>query len=103
MGWELRNGNWYYYRKHQINGISYSQYIGRGPIAERIAELDAQAKTDHQRRQEQHRYIMERLEQADRQFKRAINASHQRAANALRPQGLHEHRGEWRQRHDAIS
>ena len=40
MGWELRNGNRYYYQKARSGNRVRSIYVGRGDIAELSATID---------------------------------------------------------------
>ena len=44
MAWELRDGNWYYYRPHRCGNRVYREYIGTGPEAERAARVDAERR-----------------------------------------------------------
>ncbi len=41
MGWEERNGSYYYYKKTKVDGKVLSEYIGRGEFAEIISQIDA--------------------------------------------------------------
>ena len=40
MGWEERPGGLYYYRKERVDGKVRSVYVGTGPLAEAVAQLD---------------------------------------------------------------
>ena len=63
MAWENRGNNRYYYRKSWENGTCVSQYIGTGPLAQAIDDLEQltqqQAQFERQLWQAEQRQIDE--------------------------------------------
>ena len=98
MSWEERSGKRYYYRKRRIGKRVVSEYIGRGPQAESVAETDALARADRADRRA--RWQAERNRQAD--IDRLVDAvcglTRTAVWDALRAAGYHQHKGQWRKR-----
>jgi hypothetical protein len=44
MGWEIRGGKRYYYRKRWAAGRVVSEYVGHGPVVELVAQYEALEK-----------------------------------------------------------
>lgn len=99
MAWEERNGRSYYYQKVRQDGRIVSRYIGAGPIAQQIAQLDvirkeraALAREEALRRRAELRALASippELEQALAEARRATAA-------ALTGAGFHRHKRQWR-------
>jgi hypothetical protein len=49
VGWEIRRGNFYYYRKRRVNGRVRSIYFGSGLRAQIAAQQDERAKAERER------------------------------------------------------
>ena len=99
MSWESRGDSGRYYtRSHKRDGRITREYIGRGELAELIAQRDVlkrqQRRAELAQRRKQ-RAADERLDAALGEFCRLAEA----AAHAeLLAAGNHPHRGEWRKR-----
>src|SRR5262245_46480332 len=98
MGWELRGGRRYYYRKKRQVGHVRSEYVGRGLVGELCAAADEQERWEQARRQEVDRRTRHAEAEIDRQlddfeslFAGVIDAT-------LRAAGLHNHKGQWRKK-----
>ena len=56
MGWELRRGKQYYYRRKRVNGRSVKEYVGPGARGEQaaaeVALRKAKKRAEHRRREE---------------------------------------------------
>lgn len=103
MGWEERNGNYYYYRKVRVEGTVKSKYVGRGPFAEAIAEIDQLQR--EKRRMEQlsrkkRRECMQKQVRAVEKARRVVRMI--RDATFL-ANGYHNHKGQWRKRRGATN
>ncbi len=98
MGWEMRKGRLYYYRKERRGGRVVSRYVGEGEEAETMAA--AQAEMARERLAEQRRARAEREEeqQTDRQVEELCELADAMAAGTLVLAGYHPHKGQWRRR-----
>ena len=98
MGWEIRNGNRYYYRKRWYNGTCISEYVGRGFLAEAIATLE---QLDQERqRLTRITWQQERVEikTVDRQIDELCSHIRTITRAVLRATGHHRHKGQWRKK-----
>jgi len=46
MAWEKRGDNLYYYRKKRHGRQVTSDYVGGGPLAQRLSELDQEEREE---------------------------------------------------------
>ena len=96
MGWEIRNGSRYYYRKQRFAGRVHSIYVGRGELAVMTATLDAM-----QREQNEAARLKQRSERnASDPLNDSIDAlarlSRTMTEAVLIAGGFHQHRRQWR-------
>jgi hypothetical protein len=97
MGWERG----YYYRVSKVNGRVVRQYVGRGPVAELAARLDAQERGRRRRKALAQRREKSDLDALDADLKALTETADLLACAALLAAGFHQHkRGEWRKRRD---
>lgn len=98
MGWEERNGNWYYYRKHRHGDRVVSEYIGCGEYAMLIARLDylerKMGEDERRVRRIQHDRIVRELK-TFRKIQRDVQLLRDAVLIAS---GYHQHKGQWRKR-----
>jgi hypothetical protein len=97
MGWDRG----FYYRVRKVNGRVVREYVGRGPIAELAAELDAIGR--QQREAERAARVAERaeLEALDAPLDELNDLADLLADAALLAAGYRRHnRGEWRRRRE---
>src|SRR5262249_50655522 len=89
----------YYYRVRKVNGRVRREYVGRGPVAEAVAALDA---ADRERREDHRRQGREDRARSDELAAKVAaldELADLLAAAALAAAGFHRHhRGEWRRR-----
>ena len=100
MAWETRNGTGRYYtRSVKRDGRVCREYIGQGPVAEAIAQLDG---LDRDRREFEHWQQREAERQRSAQDEQVRDFCEQvdlLTRLALVSAGYHQHdRGEWRRR-----
>jgi len=99
MAWEKRHNNTYYYRKHRRpDGSVASQYLGRGPAAERAARLDQTARAQKRaqtRRWQQTKAEIQALETTVDDLLEQINLIRDAALLAA---GCYQHKGQWRKK-----
>ncbi len=101
MAWEARGNNTYYYRKKRLAGKVMSQYVGRGPMAQEIALMDAAARKERYNKVMNIRQQIEEFGSFDRQVSQVSLLVNQAVAGFLIITGFHKHRGQWRRRRDA--
>jgi hypothetical protein len=103
MGWEERNGHYYYYDKIREGGRVVSKYIGKG-IASKLIEA-----TNEQNRWEREELRLERHRQRalDREIDSAIRDCSAQAKVltevVLLASGYHQHKGQWRRKRERKS
>ena len=95
MSWERG----YYYRVRKVNGRVVREYVGRGPLAELIAEADADRRREREARRAASREEKAELEALDAPLNELNEVADLLARAALMAAGFHQHkRGEWRKR-----
>ena len=99
MGWETRKGKGSYYtRSRRVDGRVVREYIGTGPAAEFVADLD---DLDRSKRR---MYLMEfdKERKAQSLIDRIINEETEIVQNltqaVLLVNGYHKHKGQWRKK-----
>jgi hypothetical protein len=100
MAWESRRGRRYYYRKRRIGRKVVTEYLGRGPLADREARRTAKAKA----RQSSQWIELQQLREEQDRLKKQIDEgsrllSHYLAAVML-TNGYHLHKRQWRKQHE---
>lgn len=95
MAWESRHKRQrYYYRKRRVGGRVVSEYVGAGPAAMLIAEMDQIEREDTQeKRAEQLKMLAQDLD-----INQTLDLTIHLAKAALLLAGCHTHKGEWRYR-----
>src|SRR5262245_45941618 len=95
MAWERG----YYYRVRKVGGRVVREYIGRGPAAELIAELDAFERAEKEHRRFDRAAEADRWADLDRRVTAFCELADLMAEAAFLAAGYHRHkRGEWRKR-----
>jgi hypothetical protein len=98
MGWESRQrGGLYYTRSRKENGRVVRKYIGGGPMAVLVAQMDAVDRKERQERAARWREEREELAALDASVNEVAEASDLLVRAALLVSGYRQHnRGEWR-------
>src|SRR5262245_43558276 len=97
MGWERRSSQLYFYRRRRIGGRQVRLYVGRGPLAEVAAGVEAARRRADALGRQQHKQQAQRWADADAALTELIRASDMLLRDALLTLGYHQHhRGEWR-------
>lgn len=100
MAWEERSGRPYYYRSRRVGGRVLKEYVGAGPAAELMADVEEAARQAERARRETEKAERERLEAFDREIDAVCETIELVARAALVEAGYRQHnRGEWRLRH----
>ncbi len=96
MGWELRNGKRYYYRKIRRGQRVVSEYIGASEFAELLSEIDGidrsektYSKTNWKNQKDEVKRLNENIGQLAKIIRGVTRAS-------LLTFGYHPHKGQWR-------
>jgi hypothetical protein len=96
MGWDRGR---YYTRSRKVNGRVRREYVGRGPLGELAAALDALQRAEREAKAAEWRADRERLQGVDKVVSRLDELADLLARAALVAAGYHQHkRGEWRAR-----
>ena len=96
MAWEQRGNGTYYYRKRREEGRVVSEYVGTGPRAVCLAEIDAGRRAEREALREAERREREALRETDRQFDAAGDLIRALMRGALLATGYHTHKRQWR-------
>src|SRR5262245_7488089 len=97
MGWDRG----FYYRVRKVNGRVVREYVGRGPVAELVAQMDALERK--QREAERAAWLAKRaeMEALDASLDELNDLADLLAHAALLAAGFRRHkRGEWRKRRE---
>jgi len=95
-----RNKGKYYVQKTWEGGRCVSRYIGAGPLAEDLEELDALARERRELERKARREERERERKLDAQVKEAGELARALTAAVLLVSGYHTHKGQWRKRRE---
>ena len=96
MGWDQGR---YYTRSRKVNGRVTREYVGRGPLAELVAELDADQRAQREAQRVALRAERVELKDLDAALGRVCQGVDLLARAALVAAGYHQHkRGEWRKK-----
>jgi hypothetical protein len=97
VGWERG----YYYRVRKENGRVVREYVGKGPVANLAAALDAEGRHEREAEYAARRRQRADLAALDAPMKDLNELADLLAKAALLAAGYHQHkRGEWRKRRE---
>ncbi len=100
MGWEQRNGRFYYYEKRREGERVVSTYVGTGSFAEACAVLNESEKQKRRLDREALRQEREALDRQAGQVKDVLDQIRALTHAALIAGGYHMHKGQWRKRRE---
>jgi hypothetical protein len=100
MGWEMRGGKQYYYRKEREGGRVRSVYVGRGETARLIAQLEAMRSDEREGKHISTRMDREQLQEQETEVTRVCAVVETLTAAALLSAGFHTHKRQWRRKRD---
>ena len=100
--WERRDrGGLYYTRSRKVNGRVQREYVGTGPLAELVAEADAEERRRREEVAARRKEERQRLETLLSPLNELNEATEVLARAALLISGYRRHnRGDWRRRRD---
>jgi hypothetical protein len=98
MAWETRGVYGpHYTRSRRVDGRVVREYVGRGPLAESIAQADEAEREAHRLQRQREREELERDRRLDETFSTYSAGVDELLRSALEAAGYHQHkRGEWR-------
>ena len=97
MSWEVRHNGKYYYRRRKTEDGLLREYVGRGPLAEFIADLDILERAERFAQQRQEMGVRRQWQAADLAFRTAHEMLNAVTSTHLRSLGYRRHnRGPWR-------
>ena len=101
MSWGTRNrGGRYYTRSRRVDGRIVREYIGCGPAAAVVAELDRQEREMRKVKAGQKAARKAQDVAIDAQVDEISELANLLARGALLAAGFHHHHGEWRKRRE---
>ena len=98
MSWETRGVYGpYYTRSRRVDGRVVREYVGRGPLADIIAQADEAEREAHRLQRRREREQLEQDRRLDETFSTYSAGVCELLRSALEAAGYHQHkRGEWR-------
>jgi hypothetical protein len=96
MAWERRRAGLYYYRSRRVGRRVVKEYVGRGPGAALVAELDAAERAEREAERKAKAEELEQLLAASEPFADLSVRIEALASDALKVAGYHLHKWEWR-------
>ena len=97
MGWELRNGKRYYYRKIRRGQRVVSEYIGAGEFAELWLELDAFDRVEKTLSRIAWKNEKDEVKKLNKDISQLAKIISGMARASLLTSNYHSHKGQWRQ------
>ena len=97
MGWELRNGKRYYYRKIRQGRRVVSEYIGAGEFAELLFEIDGLDRADKTLSRIAWKDEKDEVKKLNKDICQLAKIISGVARASLLMSGYHSHKGQWRQ------
>ena len=99
MAWEERGGRHYYYRSVRRGGRVVKEYVGRGPVAEAVAQLDQEDRRRREEEAQAWKAETRRMEILESPIEELCDVAETLARAAFVAAGYRQHnRGEWRLR-----
>jgi hypothetical protein len=96
MGWQRRGSRLYFYHSRWSQGRSYNDYVGRGPVAELVADEMVNRRSEQVRARQELFAIRESLQPVD-DLMRQLEQEIVRLIEAeLRSLGYHRSSRNWR-------
>lgn len=96
MGWELRRGRLYYYRKEREGARVRSVYVGSGETAALISQLEGMRRDEDETEHENQRRELAKLERQDEAIDATCRLIETVTEAALIAAGFHTHKRQWR-------
>ncbi len=97
MGWELRNGKRYYYRKIRQGQRVVSEYIGASEFAELWLELDAFDRVEKTLSRIAWKNEKDEVKKLNKDISQLAKIISGMARASLLTSNYHSHKGQWRQ------
>jgi hypothetical protein len=100
--WEKRErGGLYYTRSRKVGGRVVREYVGTGPLAKLVAEMDALERRQREKEAEAWQVERGRVETLDEPTEGLCEATELLTRATLLAAGYHQHkRGQWRKRRE---
>jgi len=96
MAWERRKAGLYYYRSRRVGRRVVKEYVGSGPGAVLVAELDVAERAEREAKRQAKAEELERLRAPAEPLGQLSDRLEGVVIEALEAAGYHRHRGEWR-------
>ena len=98
MALEHRNGQVYYYRSRRVRKRVRKEYVTSGECATVLANLDALKRAEKEFAALQMKAKREKWQTRSDRLRKALARANRTVAEALRADGWHQHKREWRKR-----
>jgi len=96
MGWQRRGSKVYFYRPEWSEGQPRNKYVGRGPLAELLADETENRRSKQRRARQELRAIRESLRPIDELMRELERGTAQLIEAELSSLGFYRSHGNWR-------
>jgi hypothetical protein len=96
MGWQRRGSRTYYYWPKWSDGRVRNEYVGRGPLAEMLADEIEDRRSEQRRTRQELDAIRESLRPLDELVQRLERETVRLIEAQLRSRGFYRSHGNWR-------
>jgi hypothetical protein len=96
MGWQRRGSKVYFYRPEWSDGQPRNTYVGRGPLAELLADEIENRRSEQRRARQELRATREALRPVDELIRQLEQGSERLIEAELRSMGFYRSHGNWR-------
>ena len=100
MAWEKRGDGLYYYQSERVDGRVQKRYVGRGYLAETVAQADETRRAVREQRRREARGHVEWAREVSKTGKDLDAVAEILATAEMVAAGYHNHKGEWRRRRE---
>ena len=97
MGWELRNGKRYYYRKIRRGRRVISEYVGTGEFVELLFQLDGLDRIEKELSRIAWKNQKDEVRKLNKDISQLAKIISGLARASLLTSNYHSHKGQWRQ------
>ena len=96
MGWQRRGSRLYFYQSRWSEGRSHNEYVGRGPVAELVADEVENRRSEQGRVRQELRAIRESLRHVDELMRQLDQGAARLIEAELRSLGFYRSHRNWR-------
>lgn len=98
MAWEQRGNSLYYYRKRRNGKQVSSEYVGSGPMARLVSDLDQEERDEQKHTSTQWHRQKQEVRSVELDLAQLHEMTNHLIKATLLVSGYHPHKGQWRKK-----